>query len=101
MFYNKEVDYFISDFVNELMDENVAIFAGAGLSAPSGFVDWKGLMKGFSEQIGLDVEKEEDLISLAQYYLNKERGNRFSLTKKLVEEFTRDKTPNKNHRILA
>ncbi len=101
MFYNREVDYFISDFVNELMDENVAIFAGAGLSAPSGFVDWKGLMKDFSNQIGLDVEKEEDLISLAQYYLNKEKGNRFSLTKKLVEEFTQDKIPNENHRILA
>jgi hypothetical protein len=101
MFYNKEVEYFISDFVSELSDDNVAIFAGAGLSAPSGFVDWKGLMKDFSDQIGLDVEKEEDLISLAQYYLNTQKGNRFSITKKLVEEFTQDKVPNENHRILA
>lgn len=101
MFYNKEVEYFISDFVKELSDDNVAIFAGAGLSAPSGFVDWKGLMRGFSEQIGLDIEKEEDLISLAQYYLNEQKGNRFSITKKLVEEFSQDKVPNENHRILA
>ncbi|MDI3322006.1 SIR2 family protein [Pinibacter soli] len=101
MFYNKEIEYFISDFVSELGDNNVAIFAGAGLSAPSGFVDWKGLMKDFSDQIDLDVEKEDDLISLAQYYLNKQKGNRYSITKKLVEEFTQDKIPNDNHRILA
>lgn len=101
MFYNKAVEYFIADFVNELADDNVAIFAGAGLSAPSGFVDWKELMKDFSDQIDLDIEKEDDLISLAQYYLNKQKGNRFSITKKLVEEFTQDKIPNDNHRILA
>lgn len=101
MFINKKVDHFISDFVSELTDDNVAIFAGAGLSAPSGFVDWKALMKDFSEQIGLDVEKEDDLISLAQYYLNTQKGNRFSITKKLVEEFTQDKIPNENHRVLA
>lgn len=101
MFYNKEAEYFISDFVKELQDDNVAVFAGAGLSAPSGFVDWKGLMKEFSDEIGLDVEKESDLISLAQYYLNNQRGNRHSITKKLVEEFSQDKSPNQNHRILA
>lgn len=101
MFQSKEVEFFISDFVRELRDDNVAIFAGAGLSAPSGFVDWKGLMREFSDEIGLDIEKESDLISLAQYYLNRQRGNRYSITKKLVEEFTQDKLPNENHRILA
>lgn len=37
----KNVEHFIETFVKELEEENVAIFAGAGLSVGAGYVDWK------------------------------------------------------------
>ena len=39
------IDKFLEDFTKELREQNVAIFAGAGLSVAAGFVDWKGLLK--------------------------------------------------------
>jgi hypothetical protein len=33
---------FINDFVTEINSGDAAIFAGAGLSASLGFVNWKG-----------------------------------------------------------
>ena len=38
-------EQFIRDFTKELRSNNAAIFAGAGLSIPAGFVDWKGSSK--------------------------------------------------------
>jgi len=34
-------DAFLRDIGKELEEENVAIFAGSGLSAPAGFVSWE------------------------------------------------------------
>ena len=65
---------FIRELVNELSANNLAIFAGAGLSVAAGFVDWKGLLKDLAEELDLNIDKEEnDLISLAQYYITKNR----------------------------
>jgi hypothetical protein len=36
---------FIREYTRELHNRNAAIFAGAGLSIASGYVDWKGLLK--------------------------------------------------------
>jgi hypothetical protein len=55
-------DNFIRDIVSEVEEDNVAVFSGAGLSMPDGFVSWKGLLKPIAEELGLDVEKEYDLI---------------------------------------
>lgn len=47
-------------------------FAGAGLSVASGYVDWKELLRNPAKKIGLDVDKETDLVALAQYIYNKD-----------------------------
>ncbi|MBV9217299.1 MAG: SIR2 family protein [Acidobacteria bacterium] len=88
-------------FVDELEDDNVAIFAGAGLSAGSGFVDWRGLLKDITEKLGLDAKKESDLVSVAQYFLNKNANNRNELNQRILDAFHHGKAPNDNHRILA
>ena len=36
---------FIRDFIHELHNRNVAVFAGAGLSKDTGYADWKGLLR--------------------------------------------------------
>ena len=41
----------IKELSKELSANNLAIFAGAGLSAPAGFVNWKGLLKELAEEL--------------------------------------------------
>ena len=60
----------ISIIEQALYSDELAIFAGAGLSVPSGYVNWKELLRQFSDSIGLNIDKEYDLISDAQYYKN-------------------------------
>ena len=55
----------IRNLVKELQADNLAIFAGAGLSKPAGFVDWKNLLREVAEELDLDIEKESDLVTLA------------------------------------
>ncbi|MCL6443082.1 MAG: SIR2 family protein [Alicyclobacillus sp.] len=90
---------FIRTYVKAIRESNAAIFAGAGLSRSAGFVDWKELMREIAEDLQLDVDKETDLISLAQYHVN-ERG-RGKINQLLIEEFTRDCVITENHRIIA
>src|SRR6266446_10561936 len=65
---------FIREFTRELHNRNTAIFAGAGLSMASGYVDWKGLLKDLITDLGLDPDKEDDLVTLAQYHCNQAGG---------------------------
>lgn len=93
---------FIKELVNELSANNLAIFAGAGLSISAGFVDWKGLLRELAEDLGLDVDKEEnDLVSLAQYYVNSKCGKRSKINQIILNEFSQRAEITENHKILA
>jgi len=97
-----KVDKFVNDFTMELAEQNVAIFAGAGLSVPAGFVDWKGLLQPLALELGLDVEREHDLVRLAQYSVNHHSSNRNDLTQAILNGFSqREAQITENHRILA
>lgn len=85
----------------ELEEGNLAIFAGAGFSRDAGFVDWKTLLKPIADDLDLDVEKEWDLVTLAQYHSNINHANRAKLNQLLVTEFSVNAAPTENHRILA
>lgn len=63
----------IREYAKAIREGNAAIFGGAGLSRPSGFVDWKGLLRPLASDIGLDVDKETDMLSVAQFYKNQRR----------------------------
>jgi len=92
----------IKNLVNELSANNLAIFAGAGLSVSAGFLDWKALLKELADEIHLDIDKEEnDLVSLAQYYVNSKSGNRSKINKIILNEFSQTATLTENHKILA
>lgn len=97
---DREISAFIDRYVKEIRNNNAAIFAGAGFSKSAGYVDWKNLLKNIAEELGLDVEKEYDLVSLAQYCYNK-NGNRSIINDVIYEEFTKEKGIDENHRILA
>lgn len=91
----------IKDFVKALSENNAAIFAGAGLSVASGFVDWKSLMREIAADVGLDVDKESDLIAVAQYHVNDRLGNRHKINQTMIEHFTEQVQLTQNHKILA
>lgn len=94
------IDAFINQFVKELEEENAAIFAGAGLSVAAGFVSWKELLKPIAHELGLNIDDETDLVSIAQYHLN-EKQNRSGLNSALIEQFSRGHKASENHHILA
>jgi hypothetical protein len=96
---NKEA--FLREIGKELEQDNVAIFAGSGLSAPAGFVSWGELLRPIAVDLGLDVDKEHDLVTLAQYHLNENVANRNQLNKRLIEEFSKAAEITENHKILA
>lgn len=100
MKYENEIEIFIKDFVKDLDEGSASIFAGAGLSVPAGYVNWTDLMTEIADDLGLKIENEKDLISLAQYHVN-ENQTRSKINRKIVEEFTEEAQETENHRILA
>lgn len=92
---------FLRDVGKELSEENVAVFAGAGMSAGAGFVNWAELLRPIAQELGLDVDKESDLVALAQFHCNDNANNRSQLNQRLIEEFSRDALETENHQILC
>jgi len=95
----KEHELFIQRFLSELEEDNVAIFAGAGLSTASGYVNWKELLRPLASELNLDIDQESDLVAIAQFYLNENGRNRIS--QQLMDEIATLKVPNEIHQILA
>lgn len=98
---NKEQIRLVESLSKELEEGNFAIFAGAGFSRDAGLVDWKTLLKPIADDLDLNIEKEWDLVTLAQYHANVNQANRAKLNQLLVTEFSRNIAPTNNHRILA
>ncbi|MCQ4638611.1 SIR2 family protein [Anaerovorax odorimutans] len=87
-------------YVKAIQEGYAAIFAGAGLSRPSGFVDWKDLLRDLAEEIQLDVDKEADLVEVAQYYCNEKRG-RGEINDRILNRFVTESQENISIQLLA
>lgn len=97
----RDKERFIAEFLKEIEAGNAAIFAGAGLSAPAGFVDWRGLLRGLAEEMDLNIDLETDLVSVAQFHFNHAGANRQRLNQAIIEALAADNPPTVNHRALA
>ncbi len=97
----REIERFERKFSHEVREHNAAIFAGAGLSVAAGHVNWKELLREVADELGLDVSKEHDLVTLAQYHYNEMSYNRSRLNHILMEEFSSKSRVTENHKILA
>src|SRR3954454_3093848 len=91
----------VGDYLAAIRNSNAALFVGAGLSRESGYVDWKGLLRGCAEELGLDLDREYDLVAVAQYYLNLGAQNRYGLNRMLVDEFSQQGEYTANHKIIG
>lgn len=91
---------FIEQYAQALDSGDVAVFAGAGLSRAAGYVDWKGLLKDIAKDLKLDIDRETDLIAIAQYHLNEKRS-RGRITQAIVDELAGSAKPSPSHTVLA
>lgn len=93
-------EVFIKKYSAAILEGDAAIFAGAGLSRPSGYVSWKELLREIAKDIRLDVDRENDLISVAQFYKN-EMESRSNLNQDIIHQFTKEAKKNKTMDILS
>lgn len=94
-------EQFLREFTKELHNRNTAAFIGAGFSISSGHVDWVTLLETVFIDLGLDPKKEHDLVSVAQYSVNKAGGNKDRLARTILHNMGVSKRPTKGHEILA
>lgn len=100
MSYDCKIEEFIRNYSEEVRNSRAALFIGSGLSRSAGYVDWKGILREVAEDIKLKVEKETDLISLAEYYVNAKK-NRSKIDNAISQFFSQDFSPTKTHELLA
>jgi hypothetical protein len=60
----------------------------------------KELLEEIAEELGLNIDKEQDLISIAQYHVN-EHQNEAAIRRKIIEEFSQDAEITKLHKIIS
>jgi hypothetical protein len=92
---------FIREYTKELHNNNAAVFVGAGLSMPAGYLDWRSLLADIIRDLHLDPDHETDLVTVAQYYVNQAAGNKTGLTRIILDAFSQIKRPTRNHQLLA
>lgn len=98
---SKSAKKFIRDFADEILGGKAAVFAGAGLSASCNLPSWKELLEPMADEIGLDISRETDLLSVIQYYQNASTG-RGAINQEIIKQIkSADSEPSENHRILA
>src|SRR5690554_4975922 len=100
MEFTYEINSFIGDFIKSIREDCATIFAGAGLSTSSGCVDWKELLEVPARKIGLEVAKETDLVTLAQYIYNTDNSKQ-PLAELIRNNFVASNSINENHNIFA
>lgn len=100
MDFTVQQEHFISTYLDAIKNGNAAIFAGAGLSKDSGVVDWRELLAPAAKRLGLKIEKESDLVALAQFSVNA-RSNRTDINRLILDDVGRYTTPNEKHVTLA
>lgn len=93
-------DRLIEKFTQAIRKGNAGIFAGAGLSRASGYVDWKNFLKPLAKELSLDIEKERDYLSIAQYYRN-EFGSRGNINQEILNAFNKEADENENIEIVT
>lgn len=97
----QKVKQFVERYLKEIIEGNAAVFAGAGLSAPAGFVNWRELLRPIAEELDLNADIETDFVALAQFHRNKHHGNKGQQNQLLIERFGVPKSPTANHDMLA
>lgn len=93
-------EMFIKEFSEKLKCEKASLFIGSGISRKAGYANWKDILRECAEEIGLNVDKENDLITLAEFYVKDRQRTKITQT---ISDFFQDNkgNPVRTHEILA
>ena len=81
------INRFITRYSRAVSEGYAAVLAGAGLSRQSGYVNWKELLEDFAQAIELDINRENDLVEVAQFFCNS-NGGRGAINDEIYRKFT-------------
>ena len=93
-------DEFLREYVKQVDEGNAVLFVGAGLSRAAGYEDWKQLLGDCARRLRLDLGHEQDLVAVAQYYVNV-NNSRAELNSLVRSEYRKRKSLTENHRIIG
>lgn len=82
---NVSLSHIVRNMSEHLLKGTGAYFLGSGISAASGLPDWKGLLEELAIPLGLEINENDDLTRIAQYFQNADNGNRGPLIGRLRE----------------
>ena len=100
--FTQEIETFIREYAGSIKTGDAAVFIGAGLSRDAGYLGWTDLLKDKACEIGLDIEKEKnDLMSLAQYYINKKQRTQINNAIRNFFALRPEIKPTENHLLLS
>lgn len=97
---NEQYKDFIIKYSRAIQEGYAAVFAGAGLSQSCGFVNWTELLAELVSQINLDVNKENDLVEVAQYVCNEKNG-RTEINTCILNSFSNNSSNSESLDILV
>lgn len=92
---------FVEKYVQEIRSDNAAVFLGAGASQAAGYVNWSQLLAPLAKELSLDIDKETDLVALAQFHVNENGNNRGMVNQAILDALGGNAAPTENHKILA
>lgn len=91
--------YLLDNYSRALRGRHASVLIGAGISRAADLSDWRGLLREVARDLGLDVDREHDLVSLAQYHVNAK--GRAHINHLILDEFLKGTAPTVNHELLA
>ena len=91
---------FLKEYTRAFREGAAALFVGAGVSRSAGYVDWRQLLKEIAVELDLDIDRESDLVALAQFHVNRRQG-RDRLNQLLIDEFLEDVKLTASHHLIA
>lgn len=92
-------EYLIEHYSAALSDRRASMFIGAGLSRAAELADWRNLLRKVARELKLQIDKEHDLVAVAQYHVNVK--GRAYINRLIVDEFLKGVKITENHRLIA
>lgn len=69
----QEIEHFLNIFSQQVLNGDASLFVGSGISRDSGFPSWSALLQPCADELGIKLDDNPDLYSIAQYYVNRNK----------------------------
>ena len=71
----QEIPHFLNIYSQQVLNGDASLFLGSGISRDSGLPSWSTLLKPCAEELNIPLDEKTDLYSIAQYYVNRNKGS--------------------------